>query len=62
MNLQQIGQMLSEQQLASNQSGPEGESQIANDPCGPEPPRPSYFSPQSQRDRWNSWKMCKSGA
>ncbi len=62
MDLQQIGQLLSEQQLATNQSGPEGEGQMANDPCGPEPPRPNYYSPQGVRDRYNAWKMCKAGA
>ena len=59
MDLQQIGQLLTEQ---TDQGGPVSKGQAASDPCGPEPPRPNYYSPQGVRDRWNDWKMCKSGA
>lgn len=30
--------------------------------CGPEPERPSYFSPQAVRDRHYAWRLCKEGA
>lgn len=62
MNLQQIGQMLSEQQESTSQQGPTEMGQAAMDPCGPEPPRPTYFSPDSVRKRHMAWQMCKSGA
>lgn len=61
MDLEQIGQLLSAQQLATNQSGPVADGQDAKDPCGPEPPRPGYGVPQAVADRWRAWKMCKSG-
>lgn len=31
------------------------------DKCGPQPPRPTYYSPQSVRDAWTQWQMCKAG-
>ncbi len=31
------------------------------DRCGPEPPRPNYYSPQAVRDAYYSWQMCKMG-
>lgn len=62
MDLQQIGQLLAEQQAANSQQGPSEMGQTANDPCGPEPPRPNYYSPQGARDRYYAWKTCKSGA
>ncbi len=27
--------------------------------CGPEPERPTYFSPQTVRDKWYAWKECR---
>lgn len=62
MDLQQIGQLLAEQQASNSQQGPSEMGQTANDPCGPEPPRPSYYSPQAARDRYYAWKTCKAGA
>ena len=32
------------------------------DTCGPMPPKPNYYSPQSVRDAFIAWQMCKSGA
>jgi hypothetical protein len=44
--------------LAANEQG----DAAAHDSCGPEPERPTYFSPQAVRDRYYAWKTCKSGA
>ena len=37
------------------------DTSTASDDCGPEPERPTYFSPQSVRDRWIKWNLCKAG-
>ena len=41
---------------------PKGTILTEGDKCGPEPPRPNYYSPQSVRERWNAWQICKAGA
>ena len=29
------------------------------DRCGPQPPKPNYYSPQSVRDAYYAWQECK---
>lgn len=61
MNLEDVGKLLNQQQSSMDQQGPSANGQVPTDPCGPEPPRPNYFSPQAVRDRHFSWEMCKKG-
>lgn len=47
--------------MAENKSEAPPSGQSA-DKCGPEPPRPNYFSSQEVRDTWIKWNLCKAGA
>lgn len=54
-----LAKMYVQPQAAEGQ--PQQQVAQGGDRCGPEPPRPNYYSPQATRDAYYSWQMCKMG-